>query len=163
SPARAPTSARGIDRAPWAWLASYASLLRTSTSTASPLASAWRASSTEIRRAVSWVGGVIVGFSTGLAVSAAAAAGDAAPPAATATSTPPASARPLRNIRCIHGPPGRQPLAGRPGQDLILPYPGKRHRQGLQRAHSECGPPLGRIARQTEIPQTAQERGEGDL
>src|SRR3954470_21661771 len=135
SPAREPISESGIERAPWAWLPSYASLLRTSTSTASSLTSAWRASSTEIRRAVSWVGvGVIWGFSAGAAACGAANAGAAA----SASSTPPASARPLRNIRCILGPPGRQPLAGaarsRPHSTLEespAGSPASGHRAGL--------------------------------
>src|SRR5215218_8012780 len=50
-----------------------------------------------------------------------------------------------------------------PSLPLFRPYLGESHRQGLQRAHTKSWPPLGRIARQTEIAEAAQKRAEGDL
>src|SRR3954465_14053399 len=114
SPAREPMSERGIEMAPWAWLASYDSLGRTSTNTACPLASAWRASVAEIRRAASWVGAVWV--TAGAAAGGCGAAN--AEDAATASSAPPANARPLRDIQCILEPPGQQTLAGGPVDEV---------------------------------------------
>src|SRR5947199_9718676 len=126
SPAREPMSASGIEMAPWAWLASYASLLRTSTSTAFPLASAWRASAAGIRRAVSWVAAAGV-FSAGAADIGVRLGGLLEPwgaakagAVATASSTPPASARPLRGIQLILEPPGLQPSRGGPVVGSIL-------------------------------------------
>src|SRR6202040_1563756 len=43
------------------------------------------------------------------------------------------------------------------------PDTGKSHRQRLQRAHAESWPPLGRVARQSEIAQAAQQRADSDL
>src|SRR3954468_10394153 len=123
SPAREPMSERGIEMAPWAWLAAYDSLGRAATNTAWPLASACRASAAEIRRADSWVGAVWV--TAGAAAGGCGAAN--AEDAATASSAPPANARPLRDIQCILEPPGQQTLAGGPSIRPIL-QPGPAYR-----------------------------------